>query len=397
MSHNIYLHCTEIDDRTAGTLAVPTQAGFAIVVGGVRRRRIVIDGAQVWVDAYTIEVDPTRYDYETQSAYDLTATMDVPRATVGSTVYAAIHKPIEIHLRVTNVAEPPNRTSQPAPPNFDLHRGGAAVNLSLAGYWVSEDDPDRNNLAYRLAASVTGATSGQSSSPADYLTAALIAGTLQADAGATAQLFAAPRQVKLDVYCREASTGVENPVPLTVYCTAVHARPLEDSPLVWDASTAGTYLEFAVAEGVAVPHLLRTGISATSTVSDQSATAGEVSYSIEDATYWVVRNTDYTWANNEPQLSRGETLAIDMTTAYIMAGPAAAGKAGDWTLTAVSDDPVLLGITISGKTATLTALTAHPGDSTVRFELRAETDQGSRAVYVGVATIRAVSPAPPGG
>lgn len=385
VSRNIYFACTELDDRPAGTLAVPSLAGFSIVEGGVRRRQITIGGVSTWVDGYTIEVDPSRYDYETQRSYDLTATMDVPQATVGSTVYAAAHKPIDIHLQVTAVAEPPDRTAQTGPPDFSLRRGGAGINLSLAGYWVSEDDPDRNNLAYRLAVSVVGATSGQSSSPADYLTAAIIAGTLQASAGATAQLFAAPRRVKLDIYCREASTGVENPVPLTVYCDAVHARALEDSPLTWDDSTASTYLEFSVPEGVAVPHVLRTGIRATSTVADQSATAGEIAYRVADATYWVVRDTAYTWADNEPQLAAGATLSIDLTSAYVIEGPDAAGK--DWTLSATSADTSLLTITVSGKTATLAAAAGLAVQSDVRFDLIAETDQGSRAVYVGVATV----------
>ena len=385
VSRNVYIAYTEIDDRTDGTLDVPAQAGLSIVDAGVRRRRITIDGTPTWVDAYTIEIDPSGYDYETQRSYDLVATMDVPAATVGSVVYAAVHKPLDIHLRVRNVAEPPRRTAQTAPPPFELHRGGAGVNLSLGGYWVSQDDPDRDNLAYRLAASVIGATGGQSTAPADYLTAALIAGTLQASAGAGAQLFSAPRRVKLDVYCREASTGVEQPVPLTVYCDAVHARPLEDSPLTWDASTAGTRLEFSVPEGVAVPRLLRTDIRATSTVADQSATAGEISYSVEDATYWVVRDTGYTWAHNEPQLAAGASLAIDMTSAYRMAGPAAAGK--DWTLTATSADETLLTIAVTGKTATLTAAAGLTSRSDVRFELIAWSDQGAWAVYVGVATV----------
>ena len=385
VSRNVYIAYTEINDRTDGTLDVPAQAGLSIVDAGVRRRRITIDGTPTWVDAYTIEIDPSGYDYETQRSYDLVATMDVPAATVGSVVYAAIHKPLDIHLRVRNVAEPPRRTAQTAPPPFELHRGGAGVNLSLRGYWVSQDDPDRDNLAYRLAASVIGATGGQSTAPADYLTAALIAGTLQSTAGAGAQLFTAPRRVELDVYCREASTGVEQPVPLTVYCDAVHARPLEDSPLTWDASTAGTRLEFSVPEGVAVPRLLRTDIRATSTVADQSATAGEISYSVEDATYWVVRDTGYTWAHNEPQLAAGASLAIDMTAAYRMAGPAAAGK--DWTLTATSADETLLTIAVTGKTATLTAAPVIASQSDVRFELIAWSDQGAWAVYVGVATV----------
>ena len=375
VSRNIYVTYTEIDDRTNGTLAEPTQAGFDITEGGILRRQITIDGVSTWVDAYTVEIDPTQFDYETRRSYDLVATMNVPQATVGTATYAAVHKPIGIHLRVQNVAEPPARTAQAAPANFELHRGGAGVNLSLGGYWVSADDPDRNNLAFRLATSVLGASGGQSSAAADYLTASLLGGAFRADAGASAQLFAAPRQVEIDIYCREASTGVENPVPLTFYCTAVHARALEDSPMTWDSSTASTRLEFSVPENSAVPRLLRTDIRATSQVADQSATAGEISYSVEDATYWVARNTAYTWADNEPQLAAGGTLAIDTTTAFVMEGPDAAGK--DWTLSAVSADETKLTIAVAGRVATLTAASGLGSQSDVRFELVAQTDQGS--------------------
>ena len=298
------------------------------------RRQITISGEQTWIEAWQINIAPTSFDYETQSVYDLQAVLVVPQATIGATTYSAVHKPLDIHLRVSNVLEPPKRTSQAAPADFELRRRGITENLSLVGYWVSQDDPDRNNLAYRLVVSVVGATGDQPTTPASYLNAALVGETFQAQAGAGAVLFSSPRRIKFDIYCREASSGVENSVPLTFYCDAVHERALEDSPLEW-AATVPTRLELAVAENVALPHLLRNDIYAESTVSDMSAEAGPISYSLREPRFWIVRNTSFQW-NGTLDLAAGETQDFDMADAFRIEGPDAQGQT--WTLLQSTDD-----------------------------------------------------------
>ena len=81
----------------------------------------------------------------------------------------------------------------------------------------------------------------------------------------------------------------------------MHGRALEDSPLAWQSGLPAR-LAWEVAENITVPYLLRSDIYAQSTVTDQTASAGAIAYTLEDAKYWPVRNTDYQWANNAPTL-----------------------------------------------------------------------------------------------
>ena len=342
------------------------------------RRQITIDGTATWVDAYQINIDPTQFDYETQSRYDLRAVMNVPAATISTTTYAAVHAPIEIKLNVSNVNEAPNRTAQAAPADFDLRRRGRIVDLSLNGYWISEDDPDRNNLSYRLVQSVVGASAGQSTNAADYLSASLIGNTFQASAGASATLTPTGVRIKFDVYCREASTGVENSTPLTFYCDEVHSRALEDSPLTW-GSTVPARLEFQVAEDIALPHLLRNNIFAESTVTDMSAEAGDISYSLREPTFWIERNTAFQW-DGTISLGPGESKVYEMATAFVIMGPEKAGKT--WTLQQSTDDASIVTIAISGTTATVTAAADITAADNTNFYLLGN-DGNFIATYTG--------------
>lgn len=381
VSRNIYATFTEIASRINSSLTEPTQAGFDIVPDTRKRRQITIDGEQVWIDAWQINIDPTMFDYETQSVYDLQAILSVPEITLSATTYGAVHKPLDIHLRVADVAEPPKRTAQAAPANFELKRRGPTENLSLAGYWVSEDDPDRNNLAYRLVVSVLGATGNQPTTSTSYLSAALIGDTFQAEAGAGAVLFSTPRRIKFDIYCREASTGIENSVPLTFYCDAVHDRAQEDSPLTW-AATVPSRLEFSVAENIALPHLLRNDIYAESTVSDMSAEAGPISYSLREPTFWIVRNTSFQW-NGTISLDAGESQTFNMADAFRIEGPDAARKL--WALSATSDDNAVATVSVNGPLATVTAADLETADNTNFYFLG--TDGNFVAVYTGYISV----------
>ena len=386
VSRNIYVTYTEIDNRTNGTLAEPTQNGFDIVEGGILRRQITIGSQQVWVDAYQVNVNPQMFDYETQNRYDLTATMNVPQATVGSTTYAAVHKPIEIHLNVGNVNEPPDRTSQAAPANFELRRRGNIIDYSLNGYWVSEDNPDANNLSFRLVQTVVGASGGQSTNAADYLSALLIGNTFQASAGTGATLTPSGVSIRFDIYCREASTGVENPTPLTFSCTEVHSRALEDSALTWGSSVPAR-LEFSVPENQTLPYLLRNDIIAESTVVDMSAVAGAISYSLREPTFWIERNPDFVW-DGTISLAAGGTKVYDMTNAFIIRGTEAAGK--DWTLAQRVTHSNVLTIAVSGKTATVTASNSLTAADNTNFYL-AGSDGDFVEEYTGYADVAAAT------
>ena len=390
VSRNIYCTFSEAGSRTNGSLAEPTQAGFDIVEGGVLRRQITINGTATDVYAYQINIDPTQFDYETQHRYDLTAVMNVPAATVSGTEYAAVHKPIAIHLDVSNVNEPPNRTAVAAPTDFELRQRGPAENIALGGHWVSEDNPDANNLAYRLVQSVVGAQSGQSTTPGDYLTAVLIGSTFQASAGTLATVTPSGVRIKFDVFCREASTGVENSTPMTFYCDAVHNRPLEDSALAWDSGVP-TRMEFSEAENVALPHLLRNNIFATSTVVDPSATAGDISYLLREPTFWIVRNTAFQW-NGTISLASGGTQDYDMTNAFRIMGPEAAGK--DWTLAQSVDDSDVATVAVSGKLATVTAADDLTAAGNTNFYLLG-SDGNFVEVYTGYVEVAAAAPASP--
>ena len=384
VSRNIYVTYTEIDNRTNGTLAEPTQAGFDIVEGGILRRQITIGSQQVWVDAYQINIDPTMFDYETQNRYDLTATMNVPQATISTSTYAAVHKPIEIHLNVGNVNEPPDRTAQAAPADFELRRRGNIIDYSLNGYWVSEDNPDANNLSYRLVQTVVGASGGQSTNAADYLSASLIGNTFQASAGTGATLTPSGVSIRFDIYCREASTGVENPTPLSFSCSEVHSRALEDSPLTWGSSVPAR-LEFSVPEDQTLPHLLRNDIIAESTVTDMSAVAGAISYSLREPTFWIERNTAFVWEGTI-SLAAGETKVYDMSDAFVIRGTEAAGK--DWTLSQRVTHSNVLTISVSGKTATVTAADDLTAASNTNFYL-AGSDGDFVEEYTGYADVAA--------
>ena len=386
VSRNIYCTFSEAGSRTNGSLAEPTQAGFDIVEGGILRRQITINNVATDVYAYQINVDPSQFDYETQHIYNLTAVMNVPQATISGTTYAAVHKPLAIHLNVSNVNEPPNRTAVAGPADFELRQRGPAENVSIAGLWISEDDPDRNNLAYRLVQTVVGAVSPQSTTPADYLTALLIGSTFQAQAATAALLFAAPRRIRFDIYCREATTNVENPTPVTFYCTEVHARPLEDSPLTWDSGVP-TRMEFSEAENVSLPHLLRNNIFATSTVTDPSATAGDIDYELREPTYWIVRNTAFVW-NGTISLAAGGTQAYDMKDAFLIMGPEAAGK--DWTLAQSVDNSSVATVSVSGKSATVTAADDLTAAGNTNFYLLG-SDGNFTEVYTGYVEVAAAS------
>ena len=384
VSRNIYVTYTEIDNRTNGTLAEPTQAGFDIVEGGILRRQITIGSQQVWVDAYQVNVNPQMFDYETQNRYDLTATMNVPQATISTSTYAAVHKPIEIHLLVGNVNEPPDRTSQAAPSDFELRRRGNIIDYSLNGYWVSEDNPDANNLSYRLVQTVVGASGGQSTNAADYLSASLIGNTFQASAGTGATLTPSGVSIRFDIYCREASTGVENPTPLSFSCSEVHSRALEDSPLTWGSSVPAR-LEFSVPEDQTLPHLLRNDIIAESTVTDMSAVAGDISYSLREPTFWIERNTAFIW-DGTISLAAGATKVYDMSDAFVIRGTEATGK--DWTLSQRVTHSNVLTISVSGKTATVTAADDLTAASNTNFYL-AGSDGDFVEEYTGYADVAA--------
>lgn len=392
VSRNIYCAFTEAGSRTNGSLAEPTQAGFDIVEGGVLRRQITINSVATDVYAYQINVDPSQFDYETQSRYDLTAVMNVPQATISGTTYAAVHKPLNIHLSVSNVNEPPNRTAVAGPADFDLRQRGASENVSLSGLWISEDDPDRNNLAYRLVQSVVGAQSGQSTTPGDYLTATLIGSTFQASAGTLARVTPTGVRIKFDVYAREASTGVENSTPVTFYCSSVHARALEDSPLAWGSSVPAR-LEFSVPENQTLPYLLRNDIVAMSTVTDPSASAGEIAYSLRDPTYWIIRNTQFSWSGASLQLDSGASVTIAMADAFLIDGADKAGKT--WTLTGQSVvDSSVATVSISGTDITVTGADDLTAQDDTNFVITA-SDGIFVETYTGNVTVAAAAASGP--
>ena len=183
VSFNLYATYTEIINRTNATLAEPTLAGFDIVAQASQRRQITVGSGTIWIDAWEIEVDPTMFDFETQSVYDLTATLNVPEYVSGATTYAAAHKPLNITLNVSDVNEPPARTAVATPADFGLRKQGAVVQFSLNGFW---EDPEGRSLSYRLTQSVVGATGGQSTTPSDYLSASIIGSDFQCSAGQTA-------------------------------------------------------------------------------------------------------------------------------------------------------------------------------------------------------------------
>ena len=372
---NIYAAYTDITNRTNATLDEPTLAGFDIIVQTSPRRQITVGSQTIWIDAYTINIDPTMFDYETQSAYDLTATLNV----AAYATYAAAHKPLDIHLRVSDVDEPPARTTLATPADFGLRKQGAVVQFSLNGFWI---DPEGRTLSYRLTQRVVGATGAQSTTPSDYLSASIIGTDFQASAGQTSLITPAGVTIEFSV---EAYDGTQYSTPMVYSCDEVHGRSLEDSPLAWSSGLPAR-LVWQVPENVAVPYVLRNDIFATSTVTDLTATAGAITYTLEEAQYWPIRNTAYTFAHNAPSLVAGGTLAIDLTTAFVIDGPQKAGK--DFTITATSSNTAALTITVAGKTATLTAADDLTAEGTSTFTLVAHAG-GFVAEYVGVATIGA--------
>ena len=374
---NIYAAYTNIQNRTNASLDEPTLNGFDIIVQTSPRRQIRVGSEMIWIDAYTINVEPSQFDFETQSSYDLTATLNVPEYTAGSTTWAAAHKPLSIRLLVSDVDEPPARTAVAAPADFGLRKQGAVVQFSLSSFWR---DPEGRTLSYRLTQTVVGATGGQSTTPSDYLAASIIGSDFQASAGQTA--LETPTGVTI-LFSVEAYDGTQYSAPMTFSCDEVHGRALEDSPLAW-SSGLPQRLVWQVAENIAVPYVLRNDIFASSTVTDLTATAGALTYSLEEATYYPVRNTDYTFADNAPSLAAGATLDIDLTNAFQIEGSEADGK--DFTITATSSNTAALTITVTGKTATLTAANNLAAESTSTFTLIAHAG-GFVAQYVGIATI----------
>ena len=380
VSFNIYAHYTQIQNRTNATLAEPTLAGFDIVAQTLQRRTLTINSQSVIVDAWTIEIDPTMFDFETQSVYDLTAVLNVPEYTSGATTYAAAHKPLDIHLRVSDVNEPPARTAIATPNDFALRKQGAVVQFSLNGFWA---DPEGRSLSYRLTQSVVGATGGQSTNPGDYLSASIIGTDFQASAGQTS--LETPAGVTI-LFSVEAYDGTQYSAPMTFSCTSIHGRALEDSPLAW-SSGLPERLEWQVAENIPVPHILRSDIYATSTVTDQTATAGDITYTLEEAKWWPTRNTDYQWANNEPSLSNAGTLTVDMTTAFEIDGPDKTGK--DFTISGDVTDSSVASIAINGKSFTITAATVTT-TQTSTFIIYAHSG-GFTANYVGTLTVNPIA------
>ena len=377
VSFNIYATYTQIQNRTNATLAEPTLAGFDIVAQTLQRRTLTIASQSVIVDAWTINIDPTMFDFETQSVYDLTATLNVPEYTSGSNTYAAAHKPLGIHLRVSDVNEPPARTAIATPANFALRKQGAVVQFSLNGFWA---DPEGRSLSYRLTQAVEGASGGQSTTPSDYVAATIIGTDFQASAGQSALETPTGVQIKFSV---EAYDGTQYSTPMVFYCTSVHGRALEDSPLAWQSGLPAR-LAWQVAENITVPYLLRNDIYAQSTVTDQTATAGAITYSLEDAKYWPIRDTDYEWANNAPNLASGGTLTVDMSTAYEIAGPEATGK--DFTISGDVTTGAVGSIAINGKSFTLTAASGITTQTTSTFTITAHAG-GFTADYVGTLTV----------
>ena len=279
---NIYAAYTNIINRTNASLTEPTQTGFDIITQTSPRRQITVGTEMIWIDAYTINVDPTQFDFETQSAYDLQAVLDVPQYTdrVG-TVFAVAHKTLDIHLRVSDVNEPPVRTSVATPADFGLRKQGAVVQFSLAGFWV---DPEGRTLSYRLTQRVVGATGGQSTTPSDYLSASIIGTDFQASASQTALV--TPTGVTIE-FSVEAYDGTQYSAPMTFSCDEVHSRDLEPSPFNWDEGVPKR-LVFALPENQPDDYLLRNDIFATSTVTDLTATAADPTYGVEEPTWWPV-------------------------------------------------------------------------------------------------------------
>ena len=376
---NIYAAYTQITNRTNASLDEPTQTGFDIITQTSPRRQIQVGSQMIWIDAYTINVEPSQFDFETQSRFDLVATLNVPEYTAGSVTYAAAHKPLDIHLRVSDVNEPPARTTLAAPADFGLRKQGAVVQFSLAGFWR---DPEGRTLSYRLTQRVVGATGAQSTTPSDYLAASIIGSDFQASAGQTS--LETPTGVTIE-FSVEAYDGTQYSTPMTFSCDEVHGRTLEDSPLAWQAMLPAR-LVWQVAENVTVPLLLRNDIYAASTVTDATATAGAIQYTLQEAQYWPVRNTDYTFTDNAPSLASGGTLEIDFATAFQIEGPQKAGK--DFTLTATTTDSAILTATVAGKKVTLTGSDALTSLSNATFTVTAHAG-GFTEQYVGVASVAA--------
>ena len=376
---NIYAAYTQITNRTNASLDEPTQTGFDIITQTSPRRQIQVGSQMIWIDAYTINVEPSQFDFESQSRFDIVATLNVPEYTAGSVTYAAAHKPLDIHLRVSDVNEPPARTSLAAPADFGLRKQGAVVQFSLAGFWL---DPEGRTLSYRLTQRVVGATGAQSTTPSDYLSASIIGSDFQASAGQTSLV--TPTGVTIE-FSVEAYDGTQYSTPMTFSCDEVHGRALEDSPLAWQAMLPAR-LVWQVAENVTVPLLLRNDIYAASTVTDQTATAGAIQYTLQEAQYWPVRDTDYTFTDNAPSLASGGTLEIDFTTAFEIAGPQRAGK--DFTLTATTTDSAILTATVAGKKVTLTGSSSRTSLSNATFTVTAHAG-GFTEQYVGVASVAA--------
>ena len=275
VTKNIYATYTEITNRTNATLDEPTLTGFDIVAQTLQRRQITISGSQVWIDAWEIQIDPTQFDFETQSRYDLQAVLNIPSYTAGSTTYAAGHKPLDITLNISNLNEPPVRTSRAGPDDFTLRVGGSQERISLEGLW---EDPEGGSLSYRLTRSVVDiGSTGALSDVSRYVTTEIDGDGFVAYSGEGANTLSAPVRIRFQI---ESFDGTSySPTPVVFYCTEIHSRALEDSPLVWDAGVPAR-LEWSVSENVTVPYLLGNDIFATSRVTDLTATAGAISYAL---------------------------------------------------------------------------------------------------------------------
>ena len=384
VTKNIYAAYTQITNRTNATLDVPSVSGFTIVAQTLQRRQIAIGAQQIWIDAFEIAIDPTKYDFETQSRYDLTPVLNIPAYTAGSTTYAAAHKPLPVRLNIQNVDEPPVRTSRAGPDDFSLRIGGAQESVSLEGLWK---DPEGDSLSYRLTQSVVDVGStGALTTVSRYVTTEIDGDNFIAYSGEDATTLAAPVRLRFQI---ESFDGTSySPVPVVFYCTEIHARDLEDSPLEWDAGVPERLI-WQIAENTAVPYLLRSDIFATSTVTALNATAGDIGYELETATYWIETNPDFDWADNAPSLAAGETYDIDMTGAFVIRGDADAIAGKDWTLTAEMTDPSIGTFAVSGKTATITAANDLTAQGTSTFLLFGTTDTGFVDSYTGDLTVAA--------
>ena len=149
-------------------------------------------------------------------------------------------------------------------------------------------------------------------------------------------------------------------------------------------------MEFSAAENVALPHLLRNNIFATSTVADPSAEAGAITYELQEPRYWIVRNTSFQW-NGTISLASGGSQDFNMTNAFQIRGPDAAGKT--WTLSQSVDDSSIATVSINGKTATVNAADDLTAAGNTNFYLLG-SDGNFVEVYTGYVEVAAMVSTP---